>query len=195
MPWALSVTCSCSAVTRKDNRLALKGPILRSFLLEQCLIPFTARYTVGSRALGTHLYSPGQYPLGLTCPVTIIWKPVDLPNQTTTPKDGPQDKPSEHNGTIRRKDTNPSAEPGSKRTVWLMVHPCVFDTAFGIIQSCASLTLARLKETGNTSAEIEIADLRTQLNIFEIMGPKSSQIIKGALSPAAAGQKDDFTSV
>ncbi|KAF4577137.1 hypothetical protein EYR36_005124 [Pleurotus pulmonarius] len=134
--------------------------------------PGAQRYTVGSRALDTHLYLPGQYPLGLTCPITIIWKPADLPNQTTAPP----------------------PEPGSKRTVWLMVHPCVFDTAFEIIQSCASRTLARLDETGDTSAEIEIADLRTRLNIFEIMGPKSSQIIKGALSPAAAGQKDDFAS-
>lgn len=119
---------------------------------------------------------------------------MDLPNQTVTPKANAEDKPAENNGETRRAE-HPSTEPGSKRTVWLMVHPCVFDTAFGIIQSCASLTLARLKETGSTSTEIEIADLRTQLNIFEIMGPKSSQVIKGALSPAAAGQKDDFTSV
>ncbi|KAG5220738.1 Ribonucleases P/MRP protein [Salix suchowensis] len=135
-----------------------------------------------------------QYPLGLACPITIIWKPLALPNQTVTPEDNAQDKSAENIEETRRAN-HPSPEPDSKRTVWLMVHPCVFDTAFGIIQLCASLTLARLKETGNTSTEIEIADLRTQLNIFEIMGPKSNQVIKGALSPAAAGQKDDFTSV
>ncbi|KAF9497689.1 POP1-domain-containing protein [Pleurotus eryngii] len=155
--------------------------------------PGAQRYTVGSRALDTHLYSPGQYPLGLACPITIIWKPLALPKQTVTPEDNAQDKSAENIEETRRAN-HPSPEPDSKRTVWLMVHPCVFDTAFGIIQLCASLTLARLKETGNTSTEIEIADLRTQLNIFEIMGPKSNQVIKGALSPAAAGQKDDFTS-
>jgi ribonuclease P/MRP protein subunit POP1 len=39
--------------------------------------------------------------------------------------------------------------------------------------------------------EIEMADLRGSINAFEIMGPKSSQIIEGALKLAAAGNSED----
>ncbi|KAF9230624.1 FAT domain-containing protein [Melanogaster broomeanus] len=41
-------------------------------------------------------------------------------------------------------------------------------------------------------AEIEIADLRGSINAFEVMGPKSSQVIKGALSPAGGEDRVDF---
>jgi len=43
--------------------------------------------------------------------------------------------------------------------------------------------------------DVEIADLRGQINVFEIMGPKSSQVLRGALNPVLQDQRKDFTQV
>lgn len=39
-----------------------------------------------------------------------------------------------------------------------------------------------------------MADLREQFNVFEIMGPKASQVLKGALKPAD-DKREDFKKV
>lgn len=43
--------------------------------------------------------------------------------------------------------------------------------------------------------QVEIADLRECLNVFEIMGAKSSQVIKGALRPVADDKRQELKKV
>jgi ribonuclease P/MRP protein subunit POP1 len=42
---------------------------------------------------------------------------------------------------------------------------------------------------------IELEDLSGQINVFEIMGPKSNQVLKGALSPVSQESREDFNKV
>lgn len=99
------------------------------------------------------------------------------------------------------------------RTVWVYVHPSAFDDVFAAVQTSASLVLEQLKKSSATAAsaptdadvgmsteqektyEVEIADLREEVNVFEIMGPKASQVIKGALSPVQQDQRPEFRRV
>ena len=45
------------------------------------------------------------------------------------------------------------------------------------------------------SIEIEICDLKDQINVFEVMGPEASQVIRGALTAAAGDEREDFKKV
>ncbi len=76
------------------------------------------------------------------------------------------------------------------RSLWIRTHPAVHDQVFNALHESASSVLESFKNASDTEepVEVEIADMRGKVNIFEIMGPKSSQVIKGALQP---GPKDD----
>jgi len=72
----------------------------------------------------------------------------------------------------------------------------VFDDVFAALQESASLVLEAEKQRHkDVFAEVEMADLRGSVNVFEIMGPKASQVIKGALSPVADEDRQEFKTV
>ena len=77
-------------------------------------------------------------------------------------------------------------------------HPAVFDEVFSALQTSASVTLDAIRQSSGAtiaaSTEIEIADLREHVNVFEIMGPKSNQVLKGALTPAE-DKREEFKKV
>jgi ribonuclease P/MRP protein subunit POP1 len=80
------------------------------------------------------------------------------------------------------------------RSLWLRFHPSAHIEVFDTLKAAASQTLANLKAIlGDVEdVNLEISDLKGHLNVFEIMGPKSSQVIKGALSPVRSEQRGDF---
>ena len=81
------------------------------------------------------------------------------------------------------------ALPDALRTVWVRIHPSAWQDAWDTVKEASSLTLNEYSQlqsliSGEGSkdipeATIEIVDLRTYINCFEVMGPKSTQIIKG----------------
>ena len=83
------------------------------------------------------------------------------------------------------------------RLVWICFHPSVYQQVHETLAEAAINLLAEIKEATTSEAkyDVEIADLRKQLNIFEIMGPKSSQVIKGALRPVMDDKRPEFRKV
>lgn len=109
-----------------------------------------------------------------------------------------QKKQKGASGKGKHKESADVQPPGSQRTLWIWVHPSVFDEVFAELRLCISLTLETLKKASPSAENIvnvEIADLRQHLNVFEIMGPKASQVIRGALKPVFEDGRDDFKKV
>jgi ribonuclease P/MRP protein subunit POP1 len=87
-------------------------------------------------------------------------------------------------------------DPMTNRTIWLRFHPSVQLEVFDTLKQAASRTLVNYKNNADSQeATLKIADLTRQVNVFEIMGPKSSQVIKGALSPVASENRKEFLQV
>jgi ribonuclease P/MRP protein subunit POP1 len=84
------------------------------------------------------------------------------------------------------------------RTTWIRCHPAVFSAVLSSIKGAVSLTLDALKRSqdhSQNSYSVEIIDLRESINVFEITGPKSSQVIHGALTPTIANHTGEFQKV
>jgi len=122
----------------------------------------------------------------------MIWQPC--PNSKATV----QSNPAKHKGKGSVHD-NPTeqTQPLRVRSVWLRFHPCIHDDILDTLKEAASQTLAEYKaqNPGSGELKVEIIDRRRQINIFEIMGPKSSQILKGVLRPVMPDKRNDFLSV
>ncbi|KAG9015712.1 hypothetical protein FRB90_004357 [Tulasnella sp. 427] len=152
--------------------LELKGPegLLKQSLSQICdpqSAIFSHCYISGAQACDTHIYRPGAYPLGLICPCTTIWRPIDATAQ----------------------NSEESAGSAAVRVVWLHVHPSVFLEVHSAVQAAASEAVS---ESDERDGEIEIADLRDSVNAVEIMGPRASQVLTGALKvtkDAGSGKK------
>lgn len=87
-------------------------------------------------------------------------------------------------------------DPMTNRTIWLQFHPSVQLEVFDTLKQAASRTLVNYKNNADSQeVTLKIADLTRQVNVFEIMGPKSSQVIKGALSPVASENREEFLKV
>ncbi|KAI6125839.1 NUC188 domain-containing protein [Pisolithus croceorrhizus] len=182
--------------------IELKGPqsvILTT--LETCCDPQGSglkQCVSGSRTCDTHMYEHDRWPLGLIGPVTIIWQPLALDSTAgevrTEPKRG-----SKRKGKGRQVAAGDDAalDPSSQaRVVWVRAHPAVFEDVFEALKKSASHALQANKSKNPTVPfQIEMNDLRGSVNAFEIMGPKSSQVIKGTLSLAADDEREDFKKV
>ena len=186
---------------------------------------FLQRFLTGARTAESYIYKAGSYPFDLIAPITILWNPIDLqmqsgPIASTEPTQGTGGTASVVNNKKRRKkgrgkaqgtlspeviqptqpsSTTHSSSSDKSRTVWIRSHPAVFEEAFSALQNAASLALASLKKAFPTEDvqkfEVEIADLRESINVFEIMGPKSNQVLKGALSPVGEDKREEFKKV
>ncbi|KAG8684812.1 hypothetical protein FRC08_013472, partial [Ceratobasidium sp. 394] len=129
--------------------------------------PWATRYVSGVRICPTHLYEAGSWPKDLVAPVTVLWRPVMV---------APGHKSAESSLTVQR----PSADQET-RTVWIRVHPASLKNAM------ESLKLAH-KQVSTTS-QLEIADLSGDVNAFELVGPRTSQVIHGAFRLAGNGRE------
>ncbi|EED77921.1 predicted protein [Postia placenta Mad-698-R] len=135
----------------------------------------------------------------------ILWRPTCPFNEDPVgslfqkPSDAAQ--PASEEATSKRKrkgkkkasDQNVDSKWPPNRTVWIRVHPAVTSEVHVALRTAASFALDTLgKITGRPECKVDIADLRGGVNVFEIMGPKSSQVIKGALKPVQHKWRGDF---
>ncbi|KAI0333745.1 POP1-domain-containing protein [Cubamyces sp. BRFM 1775] len=168
--------------------IELEGPedILKAILDACCDCqgpsPGAKRFVSGARAVETYLYQYNSYPHELIAPVSISWRsgPVTSEDVPTDPKDT--------KGKRKAKLTTGGLPPDHK-VLWIRVHPSVLVAAHQSLRLAASFVLDAAKRAGR-DATVEMADLREHLNVFEIMGPKASQIIKGALKPVENQSKE-----
>lgn len=100
-------------------------------------------------------------------------------------------------------------DPASSRTVWIRIHPSAWDEAWNALREAASLTLKEFRheqqatraslesvqEDNITKESIEMTDLRSQLNCFELTGPRTSQILKGVFRPINGDDRQIFKEV
>ena len=156
----------------------------------------------GSRALETHLYKPDSYPFDLIGPITIIWQPLPYHSTEKSASSTVKSRTSKSQKICEKEppDVLPAsgrARSMTIRTIWLQFHPSVQLEVFDTLKQAASRTLMKYKANSNCPQEatLEIADLKRHVNVFEIMGPKSSQVIKGALSPIASENRKEFLKV
>ncbi|KAG9308789.1 hypothetical protein JVU11DRAFT_11414 [Chiua virens] len=204
---------------RPSHRASMHGSILHDasyyatielkgsqFLLraafERCCDPQVSemkRYMTGGRAYETHMYKHASYPFDLLGPVTIIWQPLSPEDNFSQPQEAltqPERVKGKGKGKGKGKEKqteNPSSETkNGSRVIWVRCHPAIFEDIFETLRASASYVLEQSKKIDpEIYAEIEIADLRGCINAFEIMGPKSSQIIKGAFSLAGSDDRKD----
>ena len=201
--------------------IELKGPqLLLRAVLERCCDPqvygmnrfvsYSTRFpsltpygscTTGGRACETHVYKHASYPFDLLGPMTIIWQPLSPEGNSSHAGErkekgnGKGEGKGKGRGKGKEKQTDNSEPPepsNGPRVIWVRCHPAIFEDVFESLQASASYVLEQSKKKDPQGyAQIEIADLRGCLNAFEIMGPKSSQVIKGALFPVGNdGRKD-----
>ncbi|KAF8158346.1 ribonucleases P/MRP protein subunit POP1-domain-containing protein [Crassisporium funariophilum] len=163
--------------------------------------PGSKRSLGGSRTHETHFYKTNSYPFDLIGPVTIIWQPLNThrpSEQSSAASSKGKAASTKHDkGKEKEQTLLPSQKESTSmgsRTVWLRFHPSMHDDVFNTLTEVASLTLAKLgaPHRQDQEANVEIADLKGHVNIFEIIGPKSSQVIKGAVSPVPSEGRDDF---
>lgn len=150
------------------------------------------------------MYKHASYPLALLGPLTIIWQPVSPEGnspRTQEPLAQPGKRKRKGKGKVKvkEKQTDDSASPepsNGPRVIWTRCHPSIFEDVFESLRTSASYVLEQSKKKGpQVHAEIEIADLRGCINAFEIMGPMSSQVIKGVLSPVGNDDRKDVKKV
>jgi ribonuclease P/MRP protein subunit POP1 len=155
--------------------------------------------------MDTHLYQRNCYPFHLIGPATVIWRPVTNVAHGSSGAGSEDGKNVEtaDKGKGKGKDIealSTAAEPHKHRTVWIRSHPAVFEDVFQTLQVSASFALEEYKDRKDDSGkkmvyEIEIDDLRGSVNVFEITGPKASQVIKGALNPVDIRKRPEFKKV
>ncbi|KAJ4501438.1 NUC188 domain-containing protein [Lentinula lateritia] len=161
-------------------------------ILEMCcdaqdVSPGAQRYTSGARVCKTHIYAPNRYPLGLICPITVMWK--SRPSIMSKPLEEAS-KSKKGKGKDKQKEVPPEASD-NMRILWIYFHPSVYDEVFSALRTATSQTLEAAGSQG-VIVDVELIDIRGEVGIFEIMGPKSNQVLRGSLSPVMAQASDDF---
>lgn len=175
----------------------------------------TARYLTGARVLNTHIYKPGSYPFDLIAPITVMWRPSPpVTNDSVPPKEpglAAASQPAQGTASTskpKRKgkekeqvaESSPPSAADSPRTVWIFSHPGPYIDVFAALGTSASLAIDAQRQSNasvpeTNTVEVEIADLREHVNVFEIMGPRANQIIKGALTPVVDDEREEFKKV
>ncbi|KAJ3747388.1 POP1-domain-containing protein [Lentinula detonsa] len=173
-----------SLIEMKGPEAALKT-ILESCCDVQDISPGAKRYTSGARVCKTHVYAPDRYPFELICPVTIMWKP-----KPSSPLSDDTSRFRKADGKDKQKVASPEASDNT-RTLWICFHPSPFNEVFSALRKSTSQVLEAAGREG-IILDVEMADIRGDIGIFEIMGPKSNQILRGALSPVMAEASTDF---
>jgi hypothetical protein len=136
-----------------------------------------SRYTNGARVCCTHAYNPRSYPFDLIGPVQFLWKvrPPAVPER------------------INSKAKQSQTEPIQDRTMWIRCHPVIYESVLAAVQYAIQDQL--FPRSNDKEIKVVVTDLRDQFNIFELVGPKSSQVIHGALEPIKAEDRPEFKQV
>ena len=126
-----------------------------------------------------------MYPFGLVGPVEVFWRSTSGKEATGVSGEG--------NVKGKRKEAQQEASV-AHATAWLRCHPLIYSD----ILACMRQTIKACvfaAQSKKESVEIELADLRDQFNIFELVGPKSSQVIHGALTLMKDDKREELTQV
>jgi ribonuclease P/MRP protein subunit POP1 len=91
---------------------------------------------------------------------------------------------------VALKPTEPTET--SVRTCWVRAHPACFELVFDAIREASGHVLEARKAKGNENEEMQIADLREKVLAFELLGPKSTQVLRGALDPVRTEQRAEL---
>ncbi|EAU86234.2 ribonuclease P/MRP protein subunit [Coprinopsis cinerea okayama7 len=155
-------------------------PVLELCCDPQSPSPGSIRFKTGARTLETHVYQPGAYPYDLISPISIIWQPLDVNNGQE--KSLPSSSKPTQAPTITSSTQIPHGKLSAQtRCIWLRFHPSAHDEVVGALKTAASQHLATL--SNGPEVQIQVTELKDQINVFEFMGPKSCQVLKGALNP------------
>ena len=79
------------------------------------------------------------------------------------------------------------------RSAWVKCHPSIFEDVRTAIHSTVKAPLFKVPD--GVKVDVEVADLRDCFIILELVGPKSSQVIHGALDPARIDERKEFKDV
>ncbi|KAG9057294.1 hypothetical protein FS842_007652 [Serendipita sp. 407] len=153
--------------------------VLKRVLLRICgplgISATAARFTNGSRICYAEMYEDASYPFGFISPVQVIWEPRTSSPKHTKPAGGPKSTETETQQESRQKTTD------DNRRIWLRLHPMSYEKASRALTNAVMSVLELERLAGNPSVAVEIADLRDHFCCFDLIGPKSSQVIHGAL--------------
>ncbi|EJD52288.1 POP1-domain-containing protein [Auricularia subglabra TFB-10046 SS5] len=79
----------------------------------------------------------------------------------------------------------PAQDAGNApRTLWIRLHPAAFGDAWAALGEAAGRVLQ-----GTQGQQLEIADLRDEIVAFELVGPKGSRVLAGALQLQGGGEE------
>lgn len=121
-----------------------------------------ARYESGARAAQTTLYHDQVYPYGLIGPAEVIWRPEE--------------------------------DHLTERTIWLRIHPSIHAETTNLLESLLAAAAGQSSVASTSTAPrqsaIRMTDLRDQIDSFEIMGPKSTSILRRILRLSKTEGKD-----
>ena len=139
-----------------------------------------------------------------------VMTPEDIPNTADVPAGDAQPK-SKKGRRGKRKEKEISIEPVAKpgpdahRTLWIRFHPSTWQEVWDAVRKSASIVLngvhqerkERVAQAGldvvhevsngegkslEVEESIDLVDLRSHINCFELMGPRSSQVIRGTMT-------------
>jgi len=117
---------------------------------------FRFSFEDGARMAETTFYRQGQWPQGFLTPAQVMWRPL------------PASSGSE------------SSEFEPIRQLWIRFHPSthasVFSTLRGAIPHALSQPAFQCQDV-----KVELNDVRESVCVFELTGPKSGKVLKGAL--------------
>jgi ribonuclease P/MRP protein subunit POP1 len=117
---------------------------------------FRFSFEDGARMAETTFYRQGQWPQGFLTPAQVMWRPL------------PASSGSE------------SSELEPIRQLWIRFHPSthasVFSTLRGAIPHALSQPAFQCQDV-----KVELNDVRESVCVFELTGPKSGKVLKGAL--------------
>ncbi|GJJ13300.1 hypothetical protein Clacol_007552 [Clathrus columnatus] len=170
--------------------------------------PGAVRYSLGSRAQDTHLYKWRSYPFDLIAPITIIWKPFSIKNEDDLNLSNTEKTKVNNKKNVSKKGKEKEVllslptDPSTKRTLWIRVHPSAWKEVWDTLKEASSYTVNEIRKEQEKDAEqnsttiqeesIDLVDLRSSVNCFEIMGPRSSQVLKGVLSAIDQEEREIF---
>lgn len=147
----------------------------------------------GSRACHISMYKLGTYPFSLIGPVEIIWQ-VNAPEE---PEQKETQKRKQRESSTFEKETpkQVTVKRVPDRQLWILCHPLLYDEVSSTIQDAVKNQMDAISAANNHEVDILVTDLRNCFNIFELMGPKSSQVIHGALTPVKTEKREEFKQV
>jgi ribonuclease P/MRP protein subunit POP1 len=112
------------------------------------------RYESGGRISRGLIYHPDRFPEGLIGEAEILWRSSE-------------------------------SETVSRRTLWLRLHPSIFQETWEALELDIKSRLAAIAQAGSSTSSrmvnLQIRDLRGEVDGFEITGPMAGQVLRRVL--------------